>query len=310
MPTLARMSKAPKRSVTSRLSLPSKPRSRSAGGSGTSPGGESRRRSGLTASTADRHRLYELSVQDTEAEIDFVDEQFRVLRGRKAVKLREDFCGTANTCCEWVRRRRNTLAVGLDLDQPTMDWGIKNHVSKLKPAQAKRIRLLQRNVLTPGSEGSGMDIVLAMNFSYFTFNTRAMMREYFEAVRRSLVKDGIFFMDFVGGWECQKKHREVRPLKGFTYVWQQGSFDPITHDIQCSISFRFPDGSGLRKAFTYVWRLWSLPEIRELLSEAGFKKVTVYWEGDDGKGGGDGVFTPAEHGEECASFLCYIAAEK
>lgn len=249
-------------------------------------------------------------MQDTEAEIDFVDEQFRVLRGRKARKLREDFCGTANTCCEWVRRRRDTLAVGLDLDQPTMDWGIENHVSNLKPSQASRVQLLQRNVLTPGPEGSGMDVVLAMNFSYFTFKTRVLMREYFEAVRTSLAKDGVFFMDFVGGWECQKKHREVRPLKGFTYIWQQDGYDPISNDIRCTISFRFPDRSGLRNAFTYEWRLWSLPEIRELLAEARFKKVTVYWEGDDGEGGGDGVFTPAERGEECASFLCYIAAEK
>lgn len=272
--------------------------------------GKPARRSALTASTADRHRLYELSVQDTEAEIDFVDEQFRLLRGRKARKLREDFCGTANTCCEWVRRRRDTLAVGLDLDQPTMDWGIENHVSKLRPSEASRVRLLQRNVLTPGSEASGMDVVLAMNFSYFIFKTRTIMRQYFEAVRTSLVNDGVFFLDFVGGWECQKKHREVRPLKGFTYVWQQDSFDPITNDIQCSISFRFPDGSRMRKTFVYDWRLWSLPEIRELLSEAGFKRVTVYWEGDDGEGSGDGVFTPAERGEECASFLCYIAAEK
>ena len=36
------------------------------------------------AATADRHRLYELSVQCVEAEIDFVDETYRALRGRKA----------------------------------------------------------------------------------------------------------------------------------------------------------------------------------------------------------------------------------
>ncbi|MCA9297734.1 MAG: hypothetical protein KDA28_01630, partial [Phycisphaerales bacterium] len=59
----------------------------------------------LTAKTADRHILYQESVQNVEAEIDFVDEQFRKRRGRHARRLREDFCGTANTSCEWVRRR-------------------------------------------------------------------------------------------------------------------------------------------------------------------------------------------------------------
>ena len=65
---------------------------------------------------------------------------------------------------------------------------------------------------------------------------------------------------------------------GFTYVWDQNSFDPITHDIVNHIHFEFKDGSRIDKAFTYEWRYWTLPEITELLKEAGFSEVHVYWD--------------------------------
>lgn len=76
----------------------------------------------FSAANADRHELYQLSVQNVEAEIDFIDETFEQIRGRKGVLLREDFCGTGNTSTEWVRRRESNRAVGLDIDQPTLDW--------------------------------------------------------------------------------------------------------------------------------------------------------------------------------------------
>jgi len=33
---------------------------------------------------------------------------------------------------------------------------------------------------------------------------------------------------------------------------------------------------SLDRAFSYYWRMWTLPELQELLQEAGFVKVTVY----------------------------------
>ena len=58
------------------------------------------------AQQAERHRLYEHSVQCAETEVDFVRDTFKKLRGRPARLLREDFCGTANVCCQWVSRHR------------------------------------------------------------------------------------------------------------------------------------------------------------------------------------------------------------
>ena len=94
------------------------------------------------------------------------------------------------------------------------------------------------------------------------------------------------------------------------FIWDQKSYDPITGDIRCHIHFSFPDRTKLKRAFTYDWRLWSLPEIREVLLEAGFVRVTVYWEGtDEETDEGNGEFTPAEHGEADDAFIAYIVAE-
>jgi hypothetical protein len=280
----------------------------------------SRARPALTAATADRHELYQLSVQNVEAEIDFVDATYQALRGRHAVRLREDFCGTGNTSCEWVRRRASNLAFGLDIDQPTLDWGLEHNLSKLTPEQRKRVRLMNSNVLTPG-DAVGMDCVLAMNFSYWLFKTRDQMRAYFRTVRDSLADDGVFFLDHYGGSETMTEmveKRDIEPGKGrkFVYEWDQASYNPITGDMTCRIHFRFPDRTRMKNAFEYHWRLWTLPEIRELLTEAGFSRVTVYWEGDEldkkgePTGEGSGEFSPSETGSADPAYISYITAEK
>jgi hypothetical protein len=70
------------------------------------------------------------------------------------------------------------------------------------------------------------------------------------------------------------------------------------------------------KAFTYDWRLWSLPELKELLEEAGFSKVRIYWEEyeegdeDDDEMEGTGEYYEADEVENQESWMVYIAAEK
>ena len=260
------------------------------------------------ASKADRHVLYEDSVQCVEAEIDFIDETFKTLRNRKAWLLREDFCGTANTSCEWVRRRKRNRAIGVDLDQEVQQWGRKHHLAKLGQRQA-HVTLVNENVLEVETEP--VDIVLAMNFSYWIFKERALLRRYFQSVCESLAEDGVFFLDAYGGSDAYKEMRERTKYDDFTYTWDQASFDPISGEMLCKIHFSFPDGSRMKNAFTYDWRLWTLPEIREVLLEAGFKRVTVYWQGDDEDSDeGNGEFEPAERGEADEAWIVYISAEK
>jgi cyclopropane fatty-acyl-phospholipid synthase-like methyltransferase len=261
------------------------------------------------ADLADRHALYEASVQDVSAEYDFIDKTFHDLRGRPAQVLREDFCGTANMCCEWVRRRRTNTAVGVDIDPEVLDWGNEHHVSKLKPSARQRVRLIQADVRAVSTEPA--DVVLAMNFSYQLFRQRTELRSYFSTVREHLADDGVLFMDAYGGYDAYREIREKSKHNGFTYIWDQASYNPITGYMTCHIDFSFPDGSKMKRAFTYHWRLWTLPELRELLDEAGYSRVTVYWQGtDEASGEGNGIFNPATVGDADPGWICFLTAEK
>jgi hypothetical protein len=261
------------------------------------------------AATADRHYLYQESVQDPEAEIDFVEETWRALRDRPAELLREDFCGTAHTACEWVRRDPLHWAVGIDLDPEVLEWGRVNNLARLEDEPRSRITLLNEDVLDTAPELA--DIVLAMNFSYYLFLERSRLLAYFESVHAGLVDDGLFFLDAYGGYDAPRNIEEERECDGFDYVWEQADFNPIDSTMTCHIHFRFPDGSRMEQAFSYAWRLWTLPEIRELLLEAGFGEVTVYWEGTDEESNeGNGVYAPAEVGDADPGWVCYIVAQR
>ena len=259
------------------------------------------------ADKADRHTLYQDSVQCVEAEIDFVDEVFDALRGRHASILKEDFCGTFNTACEWVNRRPDNIAYGVDLDQPTLDWGVANNLSKLG-AKRTRVHLRCDDVLT--AETPPCDVILAMNFSYWIFKTRALLRRYMRHAQQSLGADGLLVMDCYGGADAFRVTKDKHKYDGFTYIWDQAAYNPITGDMHCYIHFKFPDGSSLQNAFSYDWRLWTIPELRELLAEAGFSRSTVYWQGEDDDGDGDGVFKATSVGEPDDAWIAYIVAEK
>lgn len=260
------------------------------------------------ADTADRHELYEKSVQSTEFEYEFINTNFERIRKRVPTLLREDFCGTAQMCCEWVRGRDNNSAIGVDFDPEVLAWGREHHIAGLTDDQQQRVTLMQEDVQKVVSEP--VDIVVAMNFSWQIFEQRDQLRRYFASVRDALVDDGILFLDAFGGYEAFREMQEKTKHKGFTYVWDQASYDPITGHIVCHIHFNFNDGSKLKKAFTYEWRLWTLPEIREVLLEAGFANVTIYWQMSDEDDEPDGDFQPAAHGEADAGWVCMISAEK
>jgi hypothetical protein len=260
------------------------------------------------ADEADIHDLYEKAVQNVEHEVEFLQATFESIRGRKAYRLREDFCGTASASCQWVRQGEKHQAIGVDIDPEVLDWGRRNRLSRLQAADQARVQLLESDVMTV--ETPPVDLLVAFNFSYFIFDTREKMLNYFRRAHAALEKDGVFFIDLFGGPEAQEETKEKTKHKGFTYIWHQAEFHPVTNYIRCHIHFKFKDGSRIKKAFTYEWRLWSAPELRELLLEAGFRKATVYWEGEDEDGEGDGEFTPDEKGEADLAWIAYIVAEK
>lgn len=230
----------------------------------------------LTAKTADRHDLYQRSVQDVESEAEFLERAFRKATKRSVQSLREDFCGTALLCSQWVQRGDKRTALGIDLDEEVLAWGVTNNLLP-NGEPGNRVQLLCQDVREPVP--GTYDIVAAMNFSYWIFKTREELRRYFRTVRESLQPDGILALDAYGGWESEQPMLEPRKIRGgFTYVWDQDSFCPITHHVTNHIHFEFRDGSRMDKAFTYEWRYWTLPELQELLSEAGYSEVRVYWD--------------------------------
>ena len=258
----------------------------------------------LTAKSADKFALYEASVQDTEADIAFLHRTFKARRGRVPMSLREDFCGTAKLCVDWVQSHRQRTAVGLDLHGPTLKVARSRHVSRLDGEATARVQLLQRNVLQ--GVGRPVDIAVAFNFSYCAFKERRELLRYFRRVRRDLCADGMFFLDVHGGTECFVELEETKKLRGFTYVWDQRPFDAVNGHGVRHIHFRFPDGSQLQRAFSYDWRLWHLPEMRDVLKEAGFAQIDTYWEGAGADGSGNGVFRRVKRADNEASFVAYL----
>ena len=223
---------------------------------------------------ADRYKLYESSVQCAETEVDFVEYEFKKLRGRRPALLREDFCGTAAVCFEWASRGQENTAIGVDIDGAVLNWANENHLPGLKATVRSNVKLIRGDVLKVSTPQQ--DVILAMNFSYWLFKERKLLLAYFRKVRKNLELDGIFFLDCFGGSDAYRELKERTKLDGFTYVWDQAAYNPVNSDISCHIHFHFPDKSKLEKAFTYDWRLWTLPEIRELLLDAGFSEVIIY----------------------------------
>jgi hypothetical protein len=271
------------------------------------------------AETADKYALYRLAVQEPEHEVQqfvrfFKDEYDDVPR-----VLREDFCAAAAVCCEWVKKGKDREAIGVDLDPEPLNYGRTHYLPLLTDEQRKRITLLQENVLDCRAKA---DIIAAQNYSFFIFKTRAEVLKYFKAVHRSLNSRGIFVLDVFGGSATQNEDvEESRPVARpsaedkaknppFRYVWDAESFDPISNNALYYIHFRFPDGSSIEKAFTYDWRMWSIPEVRELLEEAGFSASHVYWETEDKDGKPSGNYRRMTKGTADQAWLAYVIGVK
>jgi hypothetical protein len=141
------------------------------------------------------------------------------------------------------------------------------------------------------------------------FKTRDALRGYFATCRRALRPDGMLFIDLWGGGLSQREQVERRRKSGFTYVWDQHAFDPLTYHGDCRIHFEFKDGSRIGDAFVYDWRFWTPPELSELVTEAGFGSHHFLWEGTHRTtGAGNGVFRRVERGHADPAWIAYLVA--
>ncbi|KAJ1286304.1 hypothetical protein BS78_03G343400 [Paspalum vaginatum] len=171
-----------------------------------------------------------------------------------------------------VKQKFSDLMQGLDVNK---DNGSSGSASCEQPGLADSkclANLTMSEVAFPGR-----DIICAFNYSCCCLHSRKDLVLYFRHACSALSKrGGIFVMDVYGGTSSERKLRLQRKFPGFTYFWEQEEFDIISRQTRISLHFQAGKKQMMRHAFTYHWRLWSIPEIKDCLEEAGFKYIHVW----------------------------------
>ncbi|RID66514.1 hypothetical protein BRARA_D01647 [Brassica rapa] len=298
--------------------------------------------------------LYQQSVQSPKGDISYLQKFFLMyVGGRQPLHFQEDFCGTALLSAEWLKADTRRTAVGLDFDLEALEWCMDNNISKLGADVYSRMSLLHGNVLTPleakqvtskshellqnislddeGEEDHGVeslekdglakrDIVCAFNFSCCCLHKRSELVTYFKNAREALSKKGgIFVMDLYGGASAEGQLKLQRKFPTFTYTWEQAEFDIVSRKTRISLHYHLQkQNRKIRHAFSYSWRLWSLPEIKDCMEEAGFRSVH-FWLREmpdasemrrtDGFGAGRDIkYEEVKNFQQCDAWNAYIVA--
>lgn len=256
----------------------------------------------------DKYEHYFKSVQETDEALDFLEKVYRENFGKKPKIVTEDFCGTFAMSCTWVKRAAGNLAIGVDASSEPIDYGQAYYASKLTADQKKRLSLYQKDVRDRSLPKT--DLIAAFNFSYFIMKQRKDLLTYFKNCHSRLNKKGILVLDCFGGSGTLVPNVEDRKFRSFTYYWDQKSYDPITHEALFYIHFKRKGEKKRERVFRYDWRMWTIAELRDVLYEAGFSQVDVYWEGTNSRGGGDGIFSKKKHEKNCEAWIAYVVGRK
>ena len=256
----------------------------------------------------DKYWYYRHSVQSPDLDVRFIRNCYRSLKKKDAYVFREDFCSTFALSCEWVKLGKPCRSIAVDIDDQPLKYGKEHNLTQLNSEQQKRLRVVHGDVLSCRTIKA--DIISASNFSYFVFKKRDDLKKYFRNCLKLLNKNGLLVLDCFGGSQCFQANEERVNHGAFTYYWDQKNFDPISHHAVFHIHYKRRGEKRRKKVFTYDWRFWTMPEIKDLLQEVGFRKIHVYWEGTDKNGEGNSRFTRRKKGEECESWVAYIVSEK
>ncbi|EFH54379.1 hypothetical protein ARALYDRAFT_486135 [Arabidopsis lyrata subsp. lyrata] len=219
------------------------------------------------------------------------------------------------------------------------------HGNVLSPLEAKQVKsksheLIQNISLDDGDDNEDLvdpsvveslekdgpdslpkrDIVCAFNFSCCCLQERSELVSYFKNARDALSKKGgIFVMDLYGGASAEGQLKLQRKFPNFTYTWEQAEFDILSRKTRISLHYHLQkQNRKIRHAFSYSWRLWSLPEIKDCMEEAGFSSVH-FWLREmpdasemrrtDGFGAGRDIkYEQVKSFQQCDSWNAYIVA--
>ncbi len=231
---------------------------------------------------------YELCVQSPRHVVSFL----RAVHGNQPSVLREDFCGTGAVSRRWVdegaRRGEAWRATGVDLSPECLA-----HAREAAPIEhAQQLRWLPLDCIRePVQDDDGCDVIFIGNFSLGYIHTRDELIAYLLSCHKRLAKGnagfggGVLVCDLYGGpgafalGTLERTHAG-RGKEVIKYLWRHEQADPCTAMVTNSISLRvLIDGDvvqDLPRAFVYEWRLWSLPELADVLRESGFGKAVIY----------------------------------
>lgn len=261
----------------------------------------------MQLTTEEKYFFYEQSVQGPEFDIKFINREYKKFFKKAPLSIREDFGGTGLMCHDWVKQGSKHQATCIDLDPDPIQYGKEYHYSRLTPAEQERMSFYLKDVTKVTRPLH--DVIVAFNFSYYIFKERQQLLRYFKTAKKSLHKEGMLCMDVLGGEDCFTPNTTTTEHDDHDYIWELNQFNVINHHLDYSIHFFDKKKKKLHKdVFQYDWRLWSISELTDLLKEAGFEKVHVYMEGEDGEGGGNGKFKISKNSEFCESFVGYIIA--
>lgn len=236
------------------------------------------------ASTANINELYEMSVQNPLIEVTNLLMMHHHVHNNQNQRyiapliLREDFCGTALLCKAWLERNVLHRALGIDWDSSVLDYSKNTHFSN----SCDNIRLYCNDVLKHDPEYGPVDIIASLNYSICYFHTRNSLLLYLSNIIRNnyLNPGGIFVCDLFGGAEYhdleQPLIQTIRSISNFKYIFEQKNLDILTNRINCSMHFKFRDGSTIKNAFQYDFRMWTFFELKEIFTDAGFTRVYIW----------------------------------
>lgn len=219
-----------------------------------------------------RYDLYERCVQSPP----IVVRLLRAIHGGEPATLGEDFCGTAAVSREWVTQVLGGRAVALDRDpEPLARARGRGGVRVLRGDAFRALKPVR----------DAADVIFVGNFSIGEIHERPGLVAYLRRCRARLRPGGVFVCDTYGGesaFTVGSVRRVVHAPGGrrIVYTWEQRRADPTTARVVNAMHFRVErDGwveQSMHDAFVYDWRLWSVPELRDALAEAGFARSEVY----------------------------------
>lgn len=214
----------------------------------------------------DKHDLYEHAVQSPAQTALFL----HTVHAKKPRTLCDDFCGAGAIARAFLHTFPDAKATAIDKDAAPL----RALRERADESIAPRLTIRKANVLATRARA---DVIAALNFPLGYFHDRTNLLKYLRAARARLNPAGVLVADTYGGPSAFQTGRyDVKLDNAVRYTWEQREANPLTGRVLNAMHFDVPSSGPMRDAFVYDWRLWSVPELRDAMTEAGFKSVDAY----------------------------------